>query len=119
MSNRDDFEIISMGHRNPQGLYFDKESNIILESEHGPKGGGELNLINLNNSKKDIPNYGWPVVSGGEHYGGKDALRNKKKYKKYPLHKSHTKYGFIEPLKDFTPSIGASEIVKIANSFLS
>ena len=116
MSNRDDFEIISMGHRNPQGLYFDKESNIILESEHGPKGGGELNLINLNNSKKDIPNYGWPVVSGGEHYGGKDALRNKKKYKKYPLHKSHTKYGFIEPLKDFTPSIGASEIVKIAKN---
>ena len=116
MSNRDDFEIISMGHRNPQGLYFDIESNIILESEHGPKGGGELNLINLNNTKKEIPNYGWPIVSGGEHYGGKDALKNKKKYKKYPLHKSHSKYGFIEPLKDFTPSIGASEIVKIAKN---
>ena len=114
MINRD-YEIVSMGHRNPQGLYFDKENNIILESEHGPRGGGELNLIDLNNTNEDIPNYGWPVVSYGEHYGGVTA-RNKAKYKKYPLYKSHTKYGFIEPLKDFTPSIGASEIVKIAKN---
>ena len=35
------------------------------------------------------------------------------KYKKYPLLKSHTKNGFIEPLKFFTPSIGISEIIKI------
>ena len=33
-----------MGHRNPQGLYFDKENNFILETEHGPKGGDEINL---------------------------------------------------------------------------
>ena len=37
----------------------------------------------------------------------------KKKYEKYPLYKSHTEYGFIEPLKSFVPSIGISEIVKI------
>jgi hypothetical protein len=35
---------------------------------------------------------------------------------KYPLHKSHTKYGFIEPLKSFVPSIGISEITKIGNN---
>ena len=110
------YEIISMGHRNPQGLYYDKASNFILESEHGPKGGGELNLIELKNlSSDEIPNYGWPVVSGGEHYGGK-VPANKTKYEKYPLYKSHTEHGFIEPLKDFTPSIGCSEIVKIGQN---
>lgn len=42
-----DYEIISMGHRNPQGLYVDKESNIILGTEHGPQGGDEINLIDI------------------------------------------------------------------------
>ena len=60
-----------MGHRNPQGLYFDKEKNILLETEHGPMGGDEINLINLNGIKKGkIPNFGWPISSAGEHYGG-------------------------------------------------
>ena len=35
----------------------------------------------------------------------------KKKYEKYPLHKSHSKYGFIEPIKYFNPSIGISQII--------
>ena len=34
--NKNKYEIISMGHRNPQGLYFDKDNNIIIETEHGP-----------------------------------------------------------------------------------
>ena len=38
------------------------------------------------------------------------------KYKKYPLYKSHSQYGFIEPLKSFVPSIGISEITKIAQN---
>ena len=46
------FEIISMGHRNPQGLYFDKDRNIILETEHGPKGGDEKNDILINSNKQ-------------------------------------------------------------------
>ena len=50
--------------------------------------------------------------SAGEHYGGKSE-ENKKKYEKYPLFKSHSEHGFIEPLKSFVPSIGISEIVKI------
>ena len=105
-----DYEIISMGHRNPQGLYFDKENNFLLETEHGPQGGDEINIIEFN--KNEIPNYGWAIVSAGEHYGGK-IERNKEKYLKYPLHKSHSKYGFIEPIKSFVPSIGISEITKI------
>jgi glucose/arabinose dehydrogenase len=53
------YEIISMGHRNPQGLYFDKENNFILATEHGPNGGDEINLIDVDEIKKDkIQNYG-------------------------------------------------------------
>tara|TARA_B100000902_G_scaffold372248_1_gene399091 strand:+ start:725 stop:2092 length:1368 start_codon:yes stop_codon:yes gene_type:complete len=106
------YEIISMGHRNPQGLYFDKENNFILETEHGPNGGDEINLIEVERiNKNNILNFGWAVVSAGEHYGEKS--KNVEKYKKFPLYKSHSKYGFIEPLKSFVPSIAISEIVKI------
>ena len=53
-------------------------------------------------------NYGWAIASAGEHYVVTDE-----KLKKYPLYKSHKKYGFIEPLKSFVPSIAISEITKI------
>ena len=108
-----DYEIISMGHRNPQGLYFDKENNFILETEHGPNGGDEINLIEINKINKDnILNYGWPISSAGEHYSGV-VKKNKTIYEKYPLYKSHSDQGFIDPLKSYVPSIGISEIVKI------
>ena len=111
-----DYELISMGHRNPQGLLFDKENNILLETEHGPRGGDEINLIDLNEmSQNKIPNYGWAISSYGEHYGGKSET-NKKKYEKYPLYKSHNEHGFIEPLKVYEPSVGISNIVKIGKN---
>ena len=69
--NNGDFRIISIGHRNPQGLYFDRENNFILETEHGPMGGDEINLIELDKMNKDnFLNYGWPISSYGEHYSG-------------------------------------------------
>ncbi len=107
-----------MGHRNPQGLYFDKENNFILETEHGPMGGDEVNLIEVNKINKDkIQNYGWAISSAGEHYSGRSLVgANKTKYEKYPLYKSHSEHGFIEPLKSFVPSIGISEIVKIGQN---
>lgn len=104
------FQVLSMGHRNPQGLLFDSENNFILSTEHGPLGGDEINLIKFD--EKDIPNYGWPNASYGEHYGGRISS-NEKKYEKYPLYKSHKDHGFIEPIKYFVPSIGISEIVKL------
>jgi hypothetical protein len=111
------YEIISMGHRNPQGLFYDKENNFILETEHGAQGGDEINLIEISKINKDkIQNYGWAISSAGEHYGGKNIEKNKKKYEKYPLHNSHSEHGFIEPLKSFVPSIGVSEIVKIGQN---
>lgn len=111
-STNGEHEIFSMGHRNPQGLYFDKENKFVLETEHGPMGGDEINLIETERiDEKIIPNYGWPVASAGEHYGGKIAA-NILKYRRYPLHKSHSKHGFIEPLISFVPSVGMSAIVK-------
>jgi len=102
-----EYKILSMGHRNPQGLYYDKENNIIYSTEHGPQGGDEINVNTSPDGK--IKNYGWGVSSYGAHYPSAD---NSEKYKIAPLHKSHAKYGFIEPLKYFTPSIATSQIIK-------
>ena len=104
-----EYKILSMGHRNPQGLYYDKEHNIIYSTEHGPQGGDE---INVNTSPDgEIKNYGWGISSYGEHYGFPNT-DNSEKYKIAPLHKSHAKYGFIEPLKYFTHSIAPTQIIK-------
>ena len=102
-----------MGHRNPQGLLYDSNRNIILSTEHGPDGGDEINLINLNSSLENVPNYGWPFASYGRHYGYVDQMV----LSKLPLPRSHTENGFIKPLKYFVPSIGISEIVKINKDF--
>lgn len=55
----------SYGHRNLLGLTFDAAGNL-WEQEMGPKGGDEVNLI--------LPgrNYGYPIVSDGDHYDGRD-----------------------------------------------
>lgn len=52
-------EIWSLGHRNPQGLAFNPVTGHLWESEHGPNGGDELNII------KPSLNYGWPILSYG------------------------------------------------------
>ena len=58
-------KIISKGHRNAQGIYFDKKKKIISSTEHGPFGGDE---ININKNIDDYKNFGWPISSYGEHY---------------------------------------------------
>ena len=57
-------EIWSLGHRNPLGLAFDSEGRL-WNSEMGPRHGDELNLV-----KRGF-NYGYPLVSNGNHYSGK------------------------------------------------
>ena len=113
-----------MGHRNPQGLFFDNKKNIVFSTEHGPAGGDEIN-INFYPGKK-VKNFGWPISSYGEHYkeggiayhtGYGRNERENKKYKKWPLYKSHKEHGFLEPLKYFTPSIAISEIISINQNF--
>lgn len=58
-------QIWSLGHRNPLGLAFDSQGRLFVH-EMGPRGGDELNLI------KKGANYGYPVVSNGDHYDGRD-----------------------------------------------
>ena len=86
-------EIFTKGHRNPQGLANIKSS--YFSSEHGPKGGDEINLLYQNN------NYGWPIAS----YGTKYEILHAASYKL-----NHSKEKFTEPLLQFTPSIAISDL---------
>jgi glucose/arabinose dehydrogenase len=60
-------EIFSLGHRNPSGLHFHPATGELWESEFGPRGGGEVNLI------RPGGNYGWIDVTQGYHYDGAPA----------------------------------------------
>ena len=102
-------KIVSYGHRNAQGLYYSNKHNFIISTEHGPKGGDEININH--NPFSEIKNFGWPISSYGEHY---KKNYSEKKLKEAPLNKSHKKFGFIEPLKYFVPSIGISEIISLS-----
>ena len=100
-------EIFSKGHRNPQGLLYMKDKDIILESDYPPVGGDEVNKILKGE------NYGWPVSSygnlpSGNYEGGRNDPIPKK---------NHKDYSFIEPLKYFVPSPGASELVFVPKKF--
>ena len=58
-------QIWTLGHRNPLGLAFDSRGRL-WEHEMGPEGGDEFNLIERGR------NYGYPIVSNGDHYDGRD-----------------------------------------------
>lgn len=58
-------QVWSLGHRNALGLAFDANGRL-WEHEMGPRGGDELNLIQRGG------NYGYPIVSNGDHYDGRD-----------------------------------------------
>lgn len=85
--------IWSYGHRNPQGLAFDPRNGDLWETEHGPRGGDELNHI--------LPgrNYGWPVVTFGMNYDGT------------PISPLTAKPGMEPPVVHWTPSIATSPIM--------
>ena len=105
-------EMISYGHRNPQGLLYLKEQNILVETEHGPIGGDEVNIIKLDDTSED-KNYGWPIASYGKGTQ-KNAGVISSGTKSY---KSHD--GYIKPIKYYNPSIGISEILKVPNKFFN
>jgi aldose sugar dehydrogenase len=94
---RSQIEIWSMGHRNPLGLAFDAEGRL-WDSEMGPKGGDELNLV------KRGANYGWPKVSNGSHYDGRDI----------PDHSP--KDGFEPPKVFWNPAISPSSLMIYAGN---
>ena len=103
-----DYEIISYGHRNSQGLIKTKKENLLISTEHGPKGGDEINLININS----FENFGWPISSYGFPYGG--SQDEPTGIPEAPMYKSHRDYGFKEPIHTFfyeiTGSHGISDI---------
>jgi len=63
-------EIWSYGHRNPQGLAFDRATGQLWADEHGPQGGDELNRIVRGG------NYGWPLATFGSDYQGHSIAVN-------------------------------------------
>src|SRR6266498_4958084 len=67
-------EIFSYGHRNPDGLDINPATGELWESEFGPRGGDEINII------RPGKNYGWPVITYGIEYSGErigDAIQQK------------------------------------------
>ncbi|WP_299808496.1 PQQ-dependent sugar dehydrogenase [uncultured Shewanella sp.] len=86
-------EIWSYGHRNPQGLLFDAQSQRLWSIEHGPRGGDEINLI------KGGANYGWPITSHGKEYWGPLSVGE-----------GELKEGVEPPVKVYVPSIAPGSL---------
>ena len=84
-------EIWSYGQRNIQGGALHPETGAIWFSEHGPKGGDEVNVVEAGK------NYGWPMVSYGVNYDGTPVGTGKAEGE-----------GFTQPIHQWTPVIGAS-----------
>lgn len=111
--------IVSLGHRNPQGLDYNIEYDRIVSTEHGPNGGDE---VNFNFETKILKNFGWPISNYGYHYGEENALNdshyadNTRVIEGSPLYKSHAKYGFMEPIKYWNKNPAVSEVKFIDNN---
>ncbi|MEE4297148.1 MAG: PQQ-dependent sugar dehydrogenase [Wenzhouxiangella sp.] len=98
---RDDVlpEIFTLGNRNIQGLMVHPETGQIWSSEHGPRGGDELNLMTAG------ANYGWPVVSRGRDYRTEEQFGDSVR--------SHP--DMVEPVIDWTPSLAASGLAVLVD----
>ncbi len=90
--------IYTYGNRNPQGMVVHPKSGAIIAHEHGPEGGDEINII------KAGVNYGWPVISYGEEYGGGVFAENTQKE------------GMAQPFYYWVPSIAPSGFAIIDNA---
>jgi glucose/arabinose dehydrogenase len=87
-------EIWSYGHRSPQGLAIHPQTGELWETEHGPQGGDELNLIRRG------ANFGWPVIGYGVNYGSGS-----------PIHASASREGMEVPVHYWVPSIATSGLM--------
>lgn len=86
-------ELWSVGHRNIQGIAVDPQSGRVWASEHGPRGGDEINLI------EGGKNYGWPLQSYGADYSSREPVGTKN----VP--------GMVQPLVAWVPSPAPSGLV--------
>ncbi len=95
-------EIWSYGHRNPQGLFFNPDTGQLWESEHGPRGGDEINLIEAGK------NYGWATISFGKEYWAPLAVGE-----------ATEKAGMEQPIHVYIPSIAPSNLIQYTGSAFS
>lgn len=97
-------EVFASGLRSPSGgMLYDQESHELWLTDHGPRGGDEINLIKRNK------NYGWPIVSYGTIYE-RDGIGN------YYGNKFNSHEGYEKPAMTFLPSIGIGPIAKYAHT---
>jgi glucose/arabinose dehydrogenase len=82
--------IFTTGHRNGHGLAVNPETGDLWETEQGPSGGDEINVL------RSGKNYGWPLVSYGRDYWGD------------PVSKHPFRYGMEDPIVVWLPSIGVT-----------
>ncbi len=87
-------EIYSYGHRNPQGIFYDRKTHRLWINEHGPRGGDEINLI------KKSKNYGWPIISYGKEY-----------WAPLSVGEGTHKKGMEQAIKYYIPSIAPSSLL--------
>jgi glucose/arabinose dehydrogenase len=85
-------QIWTLGHRNILGLKFDDRGRL-WDLEHGPRGGDELNLVEPGR------NYGWPIVSNGDHYSGE------------PIPRHATRPEFAKPAISWNPVIAPGDFI--------
>lgn len=93
-------EIYTYGNRNIQGLVVDPETDEIWSTEHGPRGGDELNLLEAGN------NHGWPTVTLGWDYGTEDW---------FPDAEARRMEGMTEPIYEFLPTHAPSGLALVTS----
>ncbi len=89
-------EVFTYGHRNIQGLTRHPATGEIWATEHGPRGGDELNLIQAG------MNYGWPLVSLGREYGSQEPWGDERR-----------RDDLTDPVLEFLPTLAPSGLTVV------
>lgn len=95
--------IWTYGHRDPQGLFYDKDNETLYSNEHGPLGGDEFNVITKEG------NYGWPLFSYGLNYDNTKVS---------DMTEEEAAKNTILPIKHWTPDfrLAPSCLIRLKNS---
>ena len=103
------YELVAKGMRDTQGAFWYKKNSKLFLTEHGPKGGDEINILSIDELEKKI-NFGWPISTYGE-LGPTPIKENKFTSKD---ENNHTPNGFKEPLFWFKGnSVAPSAIINV------
>lgn len=94
-------EIFSYGHRNIQGIIINPENNEIWATEHGPRGGDELNFVEATR------NYGWPDASYGRAYGDDRSFHDGTEARNIE--------GMTDPVYEILPTLAPSGLALVTS----